>query len=195
MLARAHAAHLPFTWVTGDEIYGSDRSLRVWLESQQLPFVLAIRTNESLWMPGFRQIAAATVLGKVPADGWQRLSAGQGAKGPRWYDWVRVRLGRWPTLGWEHWVLARRSLSAPHDIADYVVFAPTGTLLETLVAVAGRRWTVEESSELAKGEVGLEHYEVRHWVGWYRHITLAMLALAYLVVVHARLGEDEQKGD
>jgi SRSO17 transposase len=194
LLAHAITAQVPFAWVTGDEVYGGDRALRVWLESQQVPFVLAIRKNEPLWMPGFQQSAAESVLADMPADAWQRLSAGQGAKGPRWYDWVRIRLGRWPTPGWEHWLLARRSLHEPHDIAYYVVFAPAGTLLETLVAVAGRRWTVEESIELAKGEVGLDQYEVRHWVGWYRHITLAMLALAYLAVIRAWVGADAQKG-
>jgi SRSO17 transposase len=194
LLERVIAAQVPFAWVTGDEIYGGDRSLRVWLESQQVPFVLAIRKHEPLWMPGFQQIAAETVLANVPEAAWHQLSAGQGAKGPRWYDWVRVRLGRWPTPGWEHWLLARRSRHDPQAIAYYVVFAPQGTLLETLVGVAGRRWTVEESIELAKGEVGLDQYEVRHWVGWYRHITLAMLALAYLAVIRAWVSTDAQKG-
>jgi SRSO17 transposase len=194
LLARTIAAQVPFAWVTGDEIYGGDRTLRVWLEQQQVPFVLAIRKNDSLWGPEFVPLTAEAILAQVPAEAWQRLSAGQGAKGPRWYDWVRVRLGRWPTPGWEHWLLVRRSRHDPKEIAYYVVFAPSGTLLETLVAVAGRRWTVEESIQLAKGEVGLDQYEVRHWVGWYRHITLAMLALAYLAVIRAWAGADTQKG-
>jgi SRSO17 transposase len=193
MLARVFAAEVPYAWVTGDEAYGGDRSLRVWLEQQESPFVLAVRKNEPLWMPGWHQVRADEVLAQVPTDAWQRRSAGAGAKGERWYDWVRVRLGRWPEPGWEHWVLARRSASNPAELAYYVCFAPSGTLLETLIAVAARRWTVEECFEQAKGEVGLDHYEVRHWVGWYRHMTLAMLALAYLAVLRARLGHEAEK--
>lgn len=194
VLDRAFTAEVPCAWVTGDEAYGGDRSLRVWLEQQERPFVLAVRKNEPLWMPGFVQVPAEDVLAHLPENAWQRRSAGAGAKGERWYDWVRVRLGRWPEPGWEHWVLARRSCSQPDELAYYVCFAPSGTLLETLIAVAARRWTVEECFEQAKGEVGLDHYEVRHWVGWYRHITLSMLALAYLAVLRARLGAAAKKG-
>lgn len=194
LLERAFAAEVPYAWVTGDEAYGGDRSLRVWLEQQSCPFVMAVRKNEALWMPSWTQVRADAVIAHVPDAAWQRLSAGAGAKGERWYDWVRVRLGRWPEPGWEHWVLARRSCSDPDEIAYYVGFAPSGTLLETLIAVAARRWTVEECFEQAKGEVGLDHYEVRHWVGWYRHMTLAMLALAYLAVIRAHLGDATQKG-
>jgi hypothetical protein len=117
-----------------------------------------------------------------------------GSKGLRWFDWARVRLAAPTYPGWERWLLVRRKLQDPDDLAYYLVFASSGTLLETLVAVAGRRWTIEESLELAKGEVGLDQYEVRHWVGWYRHITLAMLALAYLAVVRARLKAEAEKG-
>ena len=194
LLERAFMAEVPYAWVTGDEAYGGDRSLRVWLEQQHCPFVMAVRKNEALWMPSWTQVRADAVIAQVPDEMWQRMSAGAGAKGQRWYDWVRVRLGRWPEPGWEHWVVARRSCSNPDEIAYYVGFVPSGTLLETLIAVAARRWTVEECFEQAKGEVGLDHYEVRHWVGWYRHMTLAMLALAYLAIIRAHLGDVAQKG-
>lgn len=194
LLERAFAAEVPYAWVTGDDAYGGDRSLRVWLEQQHCPFVMAVRKNEALWMPSWTQVRADAVIAQVPDEMWQRMSAGAGAKGQRWYDWVRVRLGRWPEPGWEHWVVARRSCSNPDEIAYYVGFVPSGTLLETLIAVAARRWTVEECFEQAKGEVGLDHYEVRHWVGWYRHMTLAMLALAYLAIIRAHLGDVAQKG-
>jgi hypothetical protein len=110
---------------------------------------------------------------------------------PRWYDWTRVRLAR-PQLTaeerrWDHWLLVRRSRSDPSDLAYYVVFAPAGTALRTLARVAGARWRIEQRFELAKGEVGLDHDEVRRWDGWYRHMTLALFALAYLTVLHARL--------
>ncbi len=105
MLARAFQAGVPAAWVTGDEVYGRDRRLRVWLEEQGRPFVLAVATNEPLWATtdrGPQQVAAAAVAAAVPAAGWVRLSAGDGAKGPRVYDWARVRLARWPTPGWDH---------------------------------------------------------------------------------------------
>ena len=96
----------------------------------------------------------ARILAHVPENAWQRRSAGAGAKGERWYEWVRVHLGHWPDPGWDHRVLARRSCADPNDLAYYVCFAPSGALLETLIAVAARRWTVEECFEQAKGEVG-----------------------------------------
>ena len=197
MLARAFAAGVPAAWVTGDEVYGRDRRLRGWLEQQGRPFVPAVARNEPLWAltdRGPQQVAAADIVAAVPAAGWARLSAGDGSKGPRVYDWARVRLARLPTPGWEHWLLARRSLADPTQLAYYVVFAPAGTPLETLVRVAGTRWAVEESLEIAKGEVGLADYEVRRWDGWYRHITLALLAQAYLTVVRARAAGAEKGG-
>jgi SRSO17 transposase len=128
---------------------------------------------------------------------WRRLSAGDRSKGPRFYDWAFVPLAPPAAAGFEQALLIRRPLDAPDDpkkLAYYLTFAPVGTLLETLVAVAGRRWTIEESVAAAKGEVGLDHYEVRHSHGWYRHITLAMLALAYLAVVRSRLPGTALKG-
>jgi hypothetical protein len=113
------------------------------------------------------------------------LSAGDGAKGPRWYDWRWLPLAAPLEPGRHRWLLVRRSLSAPTELTAYVVFAPQATALEEVVGVAGSRWTVESSFEAAKGEVGLDHYEVRSWTGWYRHITLAMWALALLTVMRA----------
>ena len=197
MLARAFAAGVPAAWVTGDEVYGRDRRLRLWLEEQGRPFVLAVATNESLWARterGPQQLAAATIAAALAPDAWVRLSAGEGSKGPRLYDWAWVRLARWPVPGWAHWLLVRRSLDHPTDVAYYVVFGPADATLEALVRVAGTRWAVEESFAIAKGEVGLDHYEVRRWDGWYRHITLALLAQAFLTVVRARAAGAEKGG-
>ena len=98
------------------------------------------------------------------------------------------------TAAWQVWLLVRRSLNDPTELAYYFVYGPSGTPLETIVRVAGRRWTIEEGFEQAKGEVGLDHYEVRRWAGWYRHISLALLAHAYLVVTRARAAAREKKG-
>lgn len=193
MLARLFAADIAPAWVTGDEVYGGDRSLLLWLEEQHQPFVMAVRSNEYVFFADGlagpllgRQRHAKEVAATVNDADWLRLSAGDGAKGPRLYDWAEVPLARWPDPQWDHRLLVRRSSADPADLAYYVVFAPAGTPLTTLVRVAGTRWIVEECFEAAKGEVGLDHYEVRRYPGWYRHITLSMLAFAVLVAVRAQ---------
>ena len=192
LLARALAAAVPAAWVTGDEVYGGARRLRLWLEARQQPFVLAVKRSELLWVLTERgpleRPAADIAATMAPAD-WTRLSAGDGAKGPRWYDWTRVPIRPLREPGWEHWLLVRRSLTDPEALAYYVCFAPAGTPLEELVRVAGTRWTIESCIEEAKGEVGLDQYEVRKWAGWYRHITLAMFAHAMLTVIRGQAGE------
>lgn len=192
MLERALTAEVPAAWVTGDSVYGGDRKLRAWLEQQEQPYVLEVACDEPLWVRlDWRRgpDRADALAAQVPMADWQTPSAGEGAKGPRFYDWTRVRLARLqpPGASGEYWLLVRRNRSDASELACYVVFAPTDTPLPTLVAVAGQRWRIEQSFELAKGEVGLDDYEVRRWDGWYRHITLAMFALAYLTVLRAQL--------
>jgi SRSO17 transposase len=184
MLARAFAAGVPATWVAGDSVYGGDRRLRRWLEAQPQAYVLAVSGQEYVWLDG-QQRQVKTILAALPAEGWARLSAGDGAKGPRWYDWRWMPLADPLEPGWRRWLLVRRSISTPTELTAYVVFARDDTTLEEAVRVAGTRWTIESDFEAAKSEVGLGHYEVRKWTGWYRHITLAMWALALLTVMRA----------
>ncbi len=156
-------------------------------------------STQSLWVwdqGAPRQRPIRDVVQQVASKGWTRLSAGDGAKGPRVYDWAwgQVRESA-VQAGWVEWWVARRSLSDPTDIAYYLACAPAATTLQRLVEVAGTRWAVEESLETAKGEVGLDQYEVRKWTGWYRHITLALLAHACLTVTRAQAGgSDGHKG-
>src|SRR3954451_18576554 len=155
MLERALAAGVPAQWVTGDEVYGGDVRLRVWLEEQRLPPVFGGKRTEALWATtSWTQVAATTLADAVPATAWERLSAGAGAKGPRIYDWARVPIRPLREPGWDYWLLVRRSLADPTDRAYYVGFAPAGTPLAELVRVAGTRWAIEECFESAKGEVG-----------------------------------------
>jgi SRSO17 transposase len=184
LLARAFAAGVPAKWVTGDSVYGDDRRLRLWLEAQPQPYVLAVSGKEYVWR-GWQQRQVKSILATLPEEGWTRLSAGDGAKGPRSYDWRWLPLTPPLEPGWCRWLLVRRSLSDPTDLTAYVVFAPQITTLPEVVGVAGSRWTIESGFEEAKGEVGLDHYEVRSWTGWYRHITLAMWALALLTSMRA----------
>jgi SRSO17 transposase len=187
MIERAVAAQVPFAWITGDAVYGDNRSLRVWLEQQDLHFVLAVANNQYVWPDSTGQKTVAQLAATVQLQDWVRLSAGDGTKGPRYYDWLRIPLLSWQMPG-ERWLLLRRRLT-DGELAYYVCYVPPGTDLQTLVQVAGSRWTVEECFAAAKGEVGLDHYEVRSWHGWYRHMTLAMAALAYLAVLCARAKE------
>jgi len=194
MLERAQANGVRFKWVTADSIYGSDRRLRLWLEDQQQPFVMAVKRDEALWC-GFEQQRADELVKRLAEDDWSRLSAGDGAKGPRWYDWAAMTLPRWQQdPAWVHALLVRRSLSDSSAIAYYVVCAPADTTMHEWVRVAGQRWTVEESFEHAKDELGLDQYEVRSYHGWYRHITLVMLAQLFLNTVRLTAQHTEKNG-
>jgi SRSO17 transposase len=184
MLERAFKAGVPAAWVTADEVYGGDRRLRLWLEQQQQAYVMAVSTLEVIEIDEEMHKVDSLVT-TVEETAWQRISCGDGTKGPREYDWVRIHFNCPDAPGWERWLLVRRSKSDPKDLSYYLVFAKSGTCLEEMVSVAGTRWTIETSFETAKGEVGLDQYEVRSWTGWYRHITLTLLAHAFLTVTRA----------
>lgn len=193
MLTRALDAGVPAAWVTGDAVYGSDRRLRMALEQRGQPFVLAVRSTEAVFyagLPGKAQPHAATVADALPPDAWHALSAGAGSKGPRAYRWAWADLFRlgWP--GWRHALLVRERLApsadGSHERAYYVVFAPAAATLADVVRVAGTRWAIEQGFEAAKQEVGLDEYEVRKHDGWYRYITLALFAHAFLAVARSR---------
>jgi SRSO17 transposase len=192
MLARALAAGLPGAWVTADTVYGSDSTLRRWCEAHALAYVLAVTSEQHL-----ARRPVAEWIAEVPPAAWQRLSAGDGAKGPRLYDWAYVPY-RGAPAGWRAGLLARRALTKraptkPAEIAYYLTQAPEGTTVQELVRVAGTRWVVEAAFEAAKGEVGLDQYEVRGWTGWHRHVTLALLAHAYLAVTRAAAGGGKRR--
>jgi SRSO17 transposase len=185
MIERALANGIPARWVSGDSVYGNDGKLRLWLEEHQVAHVLGVSGNHFVVI-GWKQQTVSAVAAQFSLKAWQRLSAGQGSKGPRWYEWAAVETNSL-LEGWARWLLVRRSVDDPQERAYYRVFAPVGTTLEEMVAVAGQRWAVEECFAAAKGECGLDEYEVRSWTGWHRHITLSLLAHAYLTVVRAQV--------
>jgi hypothetical protein len=148
-------------------------------------YLLAIKRNDTLTMTGGGQ-RADELIAAVPARAWQRLSAGAGAHGPREFHWARVPVQTRPRPGRGHWLLARRSLSDPADIAYYACYGPGRSRLVDLAWTTGSRWHVEECFQQAKGEAGLDHYQVRSWRAWYAHITLSMLALAWLAASRAQ---------
>jgi SRSO17 transposase len=136
------------------------------------------------------------LIATVPSAAWVTLSCGTGSRGERLYDWTWVRLPYESPAGLAHWLLVRRSLSDPTELAYYRAFGPADTTLAALVRVAGKRWAIEENFEDAKGMVGLDQYEVRKWDAWYRHVTLALLAHAYLAATRSQARHaDQEKGE
>jgi SRSO17 transposase len=186
MLARAFAAGVPAQWVVGDTVYGYDE-LRLWLDEQQQAYVVAVPETHPVWVAGQAQ-PVGLVAALLPTTAWVVLSAGEGSKGSRLYEWAWLQLPEQTPQGRERarWVLVRRSLSDPSKRAYYRAAGPAQTSLADLVRVAGSRWRIEEGIEAAKGETGLDQYEVRTWRAWYRYVTLALLAHAVLVVLRGQ---------
>jgi SRSO17 transposase len=185
MLGRALDAGTPVTWVTADEAYGHDSKFRRFLATRGVGYVVAVPRSQPVHN-GWGSSRADTIVADAPPEAWKRLSAGDGSKGQRLHDWALAALpGHDDRLDKSRWLLVRRSLTDPDDLAFYLCAGPDGTTIETLVHVAGARWAIEECFKHAKGETGLDHYQVRRYDGWYRHITLSMLAYAYLAVTAA----------
>jgi SRSO17 transposase len=186
MVERAVAAGVPAAWVTADAVYGSDYHFRTTAENLGLGYVVGVRADFTV-CSGWRQVRVKALLAEVPEAAWHRLSCGAGAKGPRLYDWALLRTNCPEPEAYARWVLIRRSISDPAEVAYFACGGPPGTTLPGLVRIAGSRWSVEECFELAKGDCGLADYEVRGWVGWHRHVTLSLLALAVVAVVRSRV--------
>lgn len=199
MLAELLDAGLPVRWVLADALYGSDFRLRWMLEERGQPYVLAVRSNQSVkflegWLPVLTDPAAMAAA--IPGEDWHTLAAGEGSKGPRLHHWARLPL-RWITAaGFERWLLIRRSRHDPDAMAYYFAHAPQGTSLAELAGAAGLRWTIEQTFQHARDDLGLDHCEARSWHGWHRHMTLVMAAAAYLAKLSAdRRRQAFRKGD
>ncbi len=197
MLKHAWKQGVPMRWVTGDKVYGDNPALRDTVESHGKLYVLAVSSNTPVWVeqPPMEEPAQTTVASVVstwPAQQWERLTVAQGEKGPLIYDWGRMRVveSRHGLPGPDGWLVVRRSVSDPEDIAFYLSNASVEATLMELAHVASMRYTVEQCIEEAKGETGLDEYEVRYWHSWHRHITLSMMAHAWLASIrHKELGK------
>lgn len=187
MLERLHEQGVEVGWFTADEAYGDNPGLRAWLEHQQLNYVMAISCDTRFATPT-GPMQADDLAAASPKRGWQRLTCGAGSKGHRLYDWLLIDPG-----ADEHLLLVRRSISSG-ELAYYIVHTTRPQPLAELVRVAGARWGVEETFQFAKNETGLDHYQVRRYDAWYRHITLSMLAAAFLAVTAHRERLRDQKG-
>jgi SRSO17 transposase len=190
MLERAFEAGVPARWVVADTVYGTARGFRGWLEEQGRSYVLAVTGAHGVYHEE-RQRRARTVATSLPEEAWFRASAGEGSKGERLYDWACVPLPDPEEAETGRWLLMRRGIDDRAECAYYLAYGPKETPVWELIRVAGRRWTIEECFEQAKGEVGLDEYEVRKWEGWHRHTTLSLLAHAYLAVVRSVAEHEE----
>jgi len=185
MIQEATAAEVPYTWVTGDCVYGDYGEIRTWLEKNEKCYVMSVSGKAYVWK-GYEQVSIGSILKNLPTDGWFEASCGDGSKGARIYDWLSLSMNPGMTDGFERSILIRRSKSEPDELRAYICFAPIDTPKQKLVEVAGRRWTVETCFKESKGEVGLDQYEVRSYDGWYKHITFACIALAFLTVLSSK---------
>lgn len=184
MLKEAYETGVPFSWVTGDSVYGDYRKIRTWLESEETNYVLCVSGKEYVWRD-FEQIRISALLETLGDAIWNVKSAGNGSKGKRLYEWCRLPLNPPLNPAYRRWLLVRRSLAKKEEMRAYVCYAPATTSLEKLAEVAGRRWTIETSFAESKSEVGMDQYEVRSYGGWYKHITLSCVAHAFLTILRS----------
>jgi SRSO17 transposase len=181
MIADAAAAGMPASWVAADELYGDNGAFRAGVAALGLGYVLAVSCDHRIpaFPGGKRRLRADQIAAALPAGCWHRASAGTGSKGPRWYDWAWAGAHQ-PG----HSLLIRRGSDG--QLAFYRCWSPAPAPLATLARVAGMRWAIEEQFQAAKSQAGLDHYQVRTWTAWHRHVTLAMLALAFLMACAAQ---------
>ena len=179
MIERAIRAKVPFTWFAADEAYGDNGPLRTSLEGRWISYVLAVSCDHRVPAGAGHTIRADKLAARLPGRAWQRLSAGKGAKGHRYYDWAWITISD-PGPGCR-WLLIRRNRRT-RELAFYRCYAPQPVPLAALVKAAGLRWTIEENFQAGKGLTGLDEHQVRRWTSWYRWATLAMLASAFLTI-------------
>ena len=192
MIERALQSGLRPRWVLGDEVYGSAGKTRRFIESHDQPYVMAVSSQQRLWID-LKQQRVDKITDTIPKKDWHRISIAQGSKGPRVYDWAAGKLAMLTETGLVRRLLIRRNTDDPSKRAYYFCAAPTQATSEDLAIAAGQRWAIECCFESAKQETGLDEYEVRSWHGGYRHITLSMSALARLSVIRSQASQPKQK--
>jgi SRSO17 transposase len=183
MIAAAAGAGVPFAWMAADEVYGRSSKLREACEEDKKGYVLAVPVNFAVTLPSGRKTTVAAMARLIPRTAWETRSCGPGCKGHRDYAWAWAA-----TASPRHWVLIRRSLTDPSDLASYYCHAPEDrpVSLPVLIKVAGKRWPVEECVQQGKGQTGLDQHQVRTWPSFHRHTVLSMCAQALLAIAAAR---------
>src|SRR5918995_496236 len=191
MLERAFEADVPTRWVVADSFYGRSHAFRVWLEERARPYAVMVPKTNAVPLGG-RKKKIEKLVERLPEGAFSEVRPAQDASGKRPWEWACIDLVSDPKRGMRRWLLVRKSTDDPEDLGFYQAYSPEGTTVEELVRICQERWAVEECFAEAKGEVGLDHYEVRRWDSWHRHVTLCLLAHAFLVVV--RLGARDAEG-
>jgi SRSO17 transposase len=193
MRARAFAARVPARWVTADSGYGRSHACRQWLEQRDQAYAIMIPKTTAVQYQGRRE-RAEQLSERLPEDAWITVPTCADGQVTPAHQWVCLLLSEPCAKGRCRWLLIRRSLEEPSDLAYYLAYSPEETSRQELVRVCDRRWAIEEDFAEAKGEVGLDQldqYEVRTWTAWHRFITLCLLAHAALVVQRARAMSQE----
>jgi SRSO17 transposase len=185
MIKEATLAETPYTWVTGDCVYGDYTDIRMWLEQNEKCYVMSVSGKTYVWR-GHKQVSVSSILKTLPEEGWFEASCGDGSKGERLYDWLVLPMNPGVTEDYERSILIRRSKSSPNEHRAYICFAPIETPKQKLIEIAGCRWTIETCFKESKSLVGLDQYEVRSYDGWHKHVTFACLALAFLTVLSSQ---------
>ncbi len=191
MLERAFAAGVPARWIVADSFYGRSHAFREWLEERGRPYAVMVPKTNAIPLGG-RKKRIERHVERLPKDVFSEVRPARDASGRRPWEWACLDLAPDPEKGMRRWLLVRRSTDDPDDLSFYQAYGPEGTSIEELVRVCQDRWAVEECFAEAKGEVGLDHYEVRRWDAWHRHhVTLCLLAHAFLAVTRQAAIEEE----
>ncbi len=193
MLERSFAAGVPARWVVADSFYGRSHAFREWLEERGRPYAVMVPKTNAVPLGG-RKKKIEQHVERLPEDAFSEVRPGRISGGRRPWEWACLDLAPDPEKGMRRWLLVRRSTDDPDDLDFYQAYGPEDTSIEELVGVCQDRWAVEECFAEAKGEVGLDHYEVRRWDAWHRHVTLCLLAHAFLVVVRLAARDEEDAG-
>jgi SRSO17 transposase len=190
MLERAFRAGVPARWVVADSFYGRSHAFRVWLEERGRPYAVMVPKTNAVPLKG-RKKKIDRLVERLPEEAFSEVRPAGDAGGRRPWEWACIDLAPDPKRGMRRWLLVRKSTDDPEDLGFYQAYGPEGTSVEELVRICQERWAVEECFAEAKGEVGLDHYEVRRWDAWYRHIILCLLAHAFLAVTRRTAVEEE----
>jgi SRSO17 transposase len=190
MLQRAFEAGVPARWVVADSFYGRSHAFRAWLEERSRPYAVMVPKTNAVPLGG-RKKKIERLVERLGEGAFSELRPPGHSGGRRPWEWACVDLASDPKRGMRRWLLVRRSSNDPEDLGFYQAYGPEETTVEELVGVCQDRWAVEECFAEAKGEVGLDHYEVRRWDSWHRHVTLCLLAHAFLVVTRRAAAEEE----
>ena len=193
MLEQAFEADVPARWVLADSFYGRSHAFRAWLEERGRSYAVMVPKTNSVPLGG-RKKKIERYVQRLPEGAFSEIRSAQDSGDRRPWEWACVDLAADPKRGMRRWLLVRRSIEDPEEQSFYQAYGPEGTTVEELVRVCQERWAVEECFAEAKGEVGLDHYEVRKWDAWHRHITLCLLAHAFLAVVRSSLEREEGSG-